>query len=129
MWNLNKRNNIRNKQKKELPEPGGGGECGQTYSIGWVDSKDLKYSLVTTGHDRHYPAYLKVAKTVDHKSFQHTEDGQLYEAVQVLSNLTVAIIMQYIRIANIMFYTLNVHNGVCQFYLNKAGKTQIIMLY
>lgn len=42
--------------------------------------------------------------------------------MRVLSNLRVVIILQYTHVSN-HHITLNLHKALCQFYLNKAGKT------
>ena len=43
--------------------------------------------------------------------------------MNALTNLIVAIISQYILVAIITLYNLNLHDVICQLYLNKAGKT------
>ena len=41
--------------------------------------------------------------------------------MDMLTKLTVVIISQYICVAIITLYALNLHNVVCQLYLNKTG--------
>ena len=41
--------------------------------------------------------------------------------MDVLTNLIVVIILQYICVCQITMYTLNLYNVICQFYLNRAG--------
>ena len=43
------------------------------------------------------------------------------EVMDMLTKLTVVIISQDICVAIITLYTLNLHNVVCQLYLNKTG--------
>ena len=64
---------------------------------------------------------MKVAKRVDIKWSHHKKKWKLCEGIEVLTNPTVVIILQYMY-QIITLYTLNLHNVICQLYLNKAEK-------
>ena len=48
------------------------------------------------------------------------------EVMEMLINLIVVIISQYICVTNLTVYSLNLYNVICQLYLNKAGKNKCI---
>ena len=42
--------------------------------------------------------------------------------MEVLTNLTVAIILQYISVSNHQYVHLHLHNAICQLYVSKARR-------
>lgn len=74
-------------------------------------------------------AYLKLLMTVDHKHRHpppHTHT--LCEVTNMLIILILLIIPQYNVYQIIIYYTLNIHNCICQLFSDKVGgKTQVII--
>ena len=83
----------------------------------------IRYSIV----------YLKLTMRADlkcsHHVHVHTHTAHtqwlLCEGMDLLANLIMVIISQHI-IYQIITYTLNLHNVICQLYLNKAGERKEI---
>lgn len=55
--------------------------------------------------------YVKAAKSLDIKCSCHTKDNYMTE---MLANVTVVVILQYINASNQLLHTSNSHNVLCQ---------------
>lgn len=53
----------------------------------------------------------------------HTQKNYI-KVMHMLTKLTVVIVLQYIHIAIMKLYTLNIHNIICQLYLKKGRRKE-----
>ena len=79
----------------------------------------------TLVHRHQYTVYLKVAKRVDPKSSQYKKKiiTMGSEGCEII--LLCYIVYTNIYICEIMLYTVNLYNVLCQLHLSKAGKTHL----
>ena len=77
---------------------------------------------------QYYIIYLQVAKRVGFKNSHHKEKIITIWTWWILTNLIVVIILQHIQKSNNYIDTLNLHNDICQLYLNRTGREKPIVL-
>lgn len=53
----------------------------------------------------------------------HTQNNYI-KLMHMLTQLTVATVLQYIHISIMKLYTLNIHNVICRLYLRKARRRE-----